>query len=99
MQMTSTSIFRSCSRIEKAAVKNAVTRSIFLGRPETSKHTMSSLVCGLDVHKNSAYATVMSYGGEVIETRKISYCKIHAAPMGKLATALYIYTIYGYTYI
>ena len=33
---------------------------------------MSSLVCGLDVHKDSVYATVMSYGGEVIERRKLN---------------------------
>jgi transposase len=33
---------------------------------------MSSLVCGLDVHKNSVYATVMSYNGEVVEKRKLS---------------------------
>jgi transposase len=33
---------------------------------------MSSLVCGLDVHKNSVFATVMSYGGEVVEKRKLS---------------------------
>jgi len=33
---------------------------------------MSSLVCGLDVHKNSVYATVMSYGGEIVEKRKLS---------------------------
>jgi transposase len=33
---------------------------------------MSSLVCGLDVHKDSVYATVMSYGGEVVEKRKLS---------------------------
>jgi hypothetical protein len=33
---------------------------------------MSSLVCGLDVHKDSIYATVMSYGGEVIERRKLT---------------------------
>jgi transposase len=32
---------------------------------------MSSLVCGLDIHKNSVYATVMSYGGEVVEKRKL----------------------------
>jgi len=32
---------------------------------------MSSLVCGLDVHKDSVYATVMSYGGEVVERRKL----------------------------
>jgi predicted RNase H-like nuclease (RuvC/YqgF family) len=33
---------------------------------------MSSLVCGLDVHKESIYATVMNYGGEVVEKRKLS---------------------------
>jgi transposase len=33
---------------------------------------MSSLVCGLDVHKDSVYATVMNYGGEVVEKRKLS---------------------------
>jgi len=33
---------------------------------------MSSLVCGLDVHKNSVYAIVMSYGGEIVEKRKLS---------------------------
>jgi len=33
---------------------------------------MSSLVCGLDIHRNSVYATVMSYGGEVVEKRKLS---------------------------
>jgi transposase len=33
---------------------------------------MSSLVCGLDIHKNGVYATVMSYGGEVVEKRKLS---------------------------
>ena len=33
---------------------------------------MSSPVCGLDVHKNSVYATVMSYGGEVVDKRKLS---------------------------
>ena len=33
---------------------------------------MSSLVCGLDVHKNSVYATVMNYGGEIIDERKLS---------------------------
>jgi transposase len=32
---------------------------------------MSSFVCGLDIHKNSVYATVMSYGGEVIDKRKL----------------------------
>jgi transposase len=33
---------------------------------------MSSLVCGLDVHKDSVYATVMNYGGEVVDKRKLT---------------------------
>jgi len=33
---------------------------------------MSSLVCGLDVHKNSVYATVMNYGGEIVDKKKIT---------------------------
>ena len=32
---------------------------------------MSSFVCGLDIHKNGVYATVMSYGGEVVDKRKL----------------------------
>jgi predicted RNase H-like nuclease (RuvC/YqgF family) len=32
----------------------------------------SSLVCGLDVHKDSVYATAMSFGGEVVDKRKLS---------------------------
>jgi hypothetical protein len=33
---------------------------------------MSLLICGLDVQKDSVYATVMSYRGEVIEKRRLS---------------------------
>ena len=33
---------------------------------------MNSLVCGFDVHKNSVYATVMNYDGEIVEKRKLS---------------------------
>lgn len=33
---------------------------------------MSSLVCGLDIHKDNVYATLMSYGGEVVDKRKLS---------------------------
>jgi transposase len=32
---------------------------------------MSSLVCGLDVHKDTVYATVMNYGGKVIEKKRL----------------------------
>ena len=37
---------------------------------------MSSLVCGLDVHKNSVYATVMNYGGEVVDERELSNSEV-----------------------
>jgi len=33
---------------------------------------MSSLVCGLDVHKDNVYATVMNYDGEIIDKRKLT---------------------------
>ena len=33
---------------------------------------MSSLLCGSDAHKSSVFATVMNYGGEVIECRKLA---------------------------
>mgnify|MGYP006267565971 CR=1 FL=1 len=33
---------------------------------------MSSLVCGLDVHKDSVYATVMNYDGEIVDKRKLT---------------------------
>ena len=33
---------------------------------------MSSLLCGLDVHKDSVYATVMNYGGEIVDKRKLT---------------------------
>jgi len=37
---------------------------------------MSSLVCGLDVHKDSVYATVMNYGGEIVDKRKLTNDKV-----------------------
>jgi transposase len=37
---------------------------------------MSSLVCGLDVHKDSVFATVMSYAGDVVERRKLSNSEV-----------------------
>jgi len=37
---------------------------------------MSSLVCGLDVHKDSVFATVMSYAGEVVVRRKLSNSEV-----------------------
>ena len=33
---------------------------------------MSSLVCGLDVHKDNVYATVMNYSGEIVDKRKLT---------------------------
>jgi len=40
--------------------------------PGGLRHDMSSLVCGLDIHKDNVYATLMSYGGEVVDKRKLS---------------------------
>ena len=33
-------------------------------------------MCGLGVHKDSFYATVMSYGGEVIERKRLSHDEV-----------------------
>ena len=50
---------------------------------------MSSLVCGLDVHKDSVYATVMSYDGEIVDKRKLSNDELvnylSRYPIGKVA--------------
>jgi hypothetical protein len=37
---------------------------------------MSSLVCGLDVYRNSVYATMMSYGGEIVEKWKLTNSEV-----------------------
>ena len=46
---------------------------------------MNSLVCGLDVHKNSVYATIMSYGGEIVEKRKLCNDEVDRYPIDNVA--------------
>jgi hypothetical protein len=77
IEMTDTSISEDAGSSEHASEMPWV--RILLLAPvsaHTTKHVMSSLVCGLDVHKNSVYATAMSYGGEVIERRKLSNSEV-----------------------
>jgi hypothetical protein len=41
-------------------------------RAGCSCHTMSALVCGLDVHKDSTYATILNFEGKIInQTRMV----------------------------
>jgi transposase len=41
-----------------------------------SRHTMSALVCGLDVHKDSTYATILNSEGKVIDQRRMENDKV-----------------------
>ena len=36
-----------------------------------SRHTMSALVCGLDVHKDSTYATILNAEGKIIDQTRM----------------------------
>ena len=46
-----------------------------LGR---SRHTMSALVCGLDVHKDSTYATILNSEGKIIDQTRMENEKVAA---------------------
>jgi len=41
-------------------------------RQERSVQTMSALVCGLDVHRDSTYATILDCDGKLVSQRRIS---------------------------
>jgi hypothetical protein len=41
-------------------------------RRELSSHTMSALVCGLDVHKESTYATILDANGKIANQKRMS---------------------------
>jgi len=41
-------------------------------RTERSCHSMSALVCGLDVHKDSTYATILSPEGKVVNQTRMT---------------------------
>ena len=40
-------------------------------RPGRSRHTMSALVCGLDVHKDSTYATILDSEGKIVDQTRM----------------------------
>ena len=41
-----------------------------------SRHFMSALVCGLDVHKDSTYATILNHEGKVINQMRMDNEKV-----------------------
>ncbi|MGA3112301.1 MAG: hypothetical protein ABSE15_09790 [Candidatus Bathyarchaeia archaeon] len=41
-------------------------------RAGRSCHTMSTLVCGLDVHKDSTYATILNSEGKIVNQTRMS---------------------------
>jgi hypothetical protein len=41
------------------------------GKPQRSGHCMSALVCGLDVHKDSTYATILDCDGRMVSQEKM----------------------------
>jgi hypothetical protein len=40
-----------------------------------SRHTMSAVVCGLDVHKDSTYATILNSEGKIINQMRMTMRK------------------------
>ena len=45
-------------------------------RPGRSRHTMSALVCGLDVHKDSTYATILDSEGKIVNQTRMENEKV-----------------------
>jgi len=43
---------------------------LYVGR---SLHIMSALVCGLDVHKDSTYATILYSEGKIVDQTRTSF--------------------------
>jgi len=41
-----------------------------------SRHTMSALVCGLDVHKDSTYATILNSEGKIVDQTRMENQKV-----------------------
>ena len=41
-------------------------------RGERSGHSMSALICGLDVHKDSTYATILSPEGKIVNQTRMN---------------------------
>src|SRR4030043_747854 len=40
-------------------------------RKRRSRHVMSALVCGLDVHKDSTYATILNHEGKIVNQTRM----------------------------
>jgi hypothetical protein len=45
-------------------------------RRRRSRHTMSALVCGLDVHKDSTYATILNPEGKIVDQTRMENEKV-----------------------
>ena len=45
-------------------------------RQRRSRHTMSALVCGLDVHKDSTYATILNSEGKIVNQSRMENEKV-----------------------
>jgi transposase len=45
-------------------------------RAGRSRHFMSALVCGLDVHKDSTYATILNSEGKIVNQTRMSNEKV-----------------------
>ena len=45
-------------------------------RPGRSRHIMSALVCGLDVHKDSTYATILDSEGKIVDQTRMENEKV-----------------------
>ena len=45
-------------------------------RERRSSHGMSACVCGLDVHKESTYATILTLEGKIVDQMKMSNEKV-----------------------
>jgi hypothetical protein len=44
--------------------------------PAALTHTMSALVCGLDVHKDSTYATILDFEGKIVNQSRMENEKV-----------------------
>ena len=47
-------------------------------RPGRSRLTMSSVVCGLDLHKDSTYATILNSEGKIVDQTRMENDKVAA---------------------
>jgi hypothetical protein len=45
-------------------------------RAGRSRHTMSAVVCGLDVHKDGTYATILNSEGKIVNQMRMTNEKV-----------------------